>query len=125
MSSPRLACLNVPCTLRPDACPQVTCALIVLESLEAAEADIATYRLLRTDCEPIALSSLHAMSEQDGSGPDSELHRPFETRIPDPGQRDDGLEASSAPRIMATSDASGVTRRRQPIPSGIPMDLVQ
>jgi hypothetical protein len=61
------------------------------------------------------------MSEQDGSGPDPELHCPFETRIPDPGQRDDGLEASSAPRIMATSDAPGVTRRRQPIPSGIPM----
>jgi hypothetical protein len=71
------------------------------------------------------------MSEQDGSGPDSELRRPFETRIPDPGQRDDGLEASSAPQTMATSGASGVTRRRQPIPSGIPMrmmmevDLVQ
>jgi hypothetical protein len=59
--------------------------------------------------------------DDDCSGPDSELHRPFETRIPDPGQRDDGLEASSTPRIMATSDASGVTRRRQPIPSGIPM----
>jgi hypothetical protein len=61
------------------------------------------------------------MSEQDGSGPDSELHCPLETRIPDPGQRDDGLAASSVPRIMATSDASGVTRRRQPISSGIPM----
>jgi hypothetical protein len=66
------------------------------------------------------------MSEHDGSGPDSDLHRPFETRIPDPGQRDDGLEASSAPQIMATSAASGVTGRRQPqmpIPIGIPMHM--
>jgi hypothetical protein len=59
--------------------------------------------------------------DDDCSGPDSELHRPFETRIPDPVRRDDGLEASSASQIMATSDASGVTRGRQPIPSGIPM----
>ena len=43
-----------------------------------------------------------------------------------PGQRDDGLEASSATRIMAKSAASGVTGRRQPqipIPIGIPMHM--
>jgi hypothetical protein len=41
-----------------------------------------------------------------------------------PGQRDDGLEASSATRIMAKSAASSVTGRRQiPIPIGIPMHV--
>jgi hypothetical protein len=43
--------------------------------------------------------------------------------MPDPGELDDGPEASSAPQIMVTSAALGVTGRRQP-PKPIPIGII-
>ena len=62
--------------------------------------------------------SCYVENSQLSTQQEQEPHYRLGPMMPDPGERDDGLVASSLPQIMATSAASGVTMRRQsPMPN--------